>query len=121
MGRRCGEIAAGPAQVVATVAAGLEDPDRHAAVRRAMVDDLFYNPDGGRGRDGLGSKPNRSPMSFFARLRAVRRRLAPMARPHRRWLITGTLGTLVVVACRLAFPRPARRWSSRSTSPRARC
>jgi ATP-binding cassette subfamily B protein len=38
----------------------------------------------------------------------VARRLGPYARPHRRWLVFGSLGTLFVVACRLAFPWPLR-------------
>jgi hypothetical protein len=46
--------------------------------------------------------------SFFRRIGAVRRRLAPHIRRHRRWLVSGTLGTLLVVACRLSFPWPLR-------------
>ena len=42
------------------------------------------------------------------RVRYVTRRLGPYARPHRRWLVFGSLGTLFVVACRLAFPWPLR-------------
>jgi ABC-type multidrug transport system fused ATPase/permease subunit len=34
--------------------------------------------------------------------------LAPYGRPHRRQLISGTAATLVLVACRLAFPWPLR-------------
>jgi ABC-type multidrug transport system fused ATPase/permease subunit len=34
--------------------------------------------------------------------------LAPFGRPHRRHLVTGALATLVLVACRLAFPWPLR-------------
>ncbi|MGH2942843.1 MAG: ABC transporter transmembrane domain-containing protein, partial [Solirubrobacteraceae bacterium] len=48
-------------------------------------------------------------MSAFARrLQAVVRRLRPVARPHRRWLLFGSLGTLLVVACRLALPWPLK-------------
>jgi ABC-type multidrug transport system fused ATPase/permease subunit len=46
--------------------------------------------------------------SLSSRVRYVRARLGPFGREHRRWLITGTIGTLVVVACRLAFPWPLR-------------
>ena len=45
---------------------------------------------------------------LIRRTRYVTRRLGPYARPHRRLLIFGFLGTLVVVACRLAFPWPLR-------------
>jgi ATP-binding cassette, subfamily B, bacterial len=46
--------------------------------------------------------------SVRARIGYVRARLGPFARRHRKWLIRGTLGTFVVVACRLAFPWPLR-------------
>jgi hypothetical protein len=42
------------------------------------------------------------------RARRTYARLAPYGRPHRRRLIEGTLATLVLVACRLAFPWPLR-------------
>ena len=42
------------------------------------------------------------------RIRYVVRRFGPYARPHRRWLLFGSIGTLFVVACRLAFPWPLR-------------
>jgi ATP-binding cassette subfamily B protein len=46
--------------------------------------------------------------SFPARLARVIRRLAPEIRRHRRYLLVGTLGSLVVVACRLAYAWPLR-------------
>ena len=42
------------------------------------------------------------------RVARVGRRLWPSIRRHRRWLATGTIGTLFVVACRLAYPWPLR-------------
>ena len=39
---------------------------------------------------------------------AVLRALAPHMAGHRRWLLAGSLGTLGVVACRLALPWPLR-------------
>jgi ATP-binding cassette, subfamily B, bacterial len=48
------------------------------------------------------------PRGFFQRLATVVRRLRPAIRRHRGVLIKGTLGTLLVVACRLAFPWPLR-------------
>jgi ATP-binding cassette, subfamily B, bacterial len=50
----------------------------------------------------------REPRSFPARLRSVVGRLRPEIRRHRRLLLLGTLGTLLVVACRLAMPWPLR-------------
>ena len=47
-------------------------------------------------------------MRLLTRIRYVCRRLGPYARPHRRWLVVGTFGTILVVACRLAFPWPLR-------------
>jgi ABC-type multidrug transport system fused ATPase/permease subunit len=47
-------------------------------------------------------------MNALKRIRTVRKRLGPYGRPHRKWLVTGTLGTIMVVACRLAFPWPLR-------------
>jgi ATP-binding cassette, subfamily B, bacterial len=47
-------------------------------------------------------------VNLLHRIRYVRRRLGPYARPHRRWLVFGSIGTLLVVACRLAFPWPLR-------------
>lgn len=46
--------------------------------------------------------------SFGARLRRVVRRLRPHIHRHRRLLVRGSIGTLFVVACRLAFPWPLR-------------
>jgi ATP-binding cassette subfamily B protein len=45
---------------------------------------------------------------FPVRLARVVRRLWPSIRRHRRLLVTGTVGTLFVVACRLAYPWPLR-------------
>jgi ATP-binding cassette subfamily B protein len=42
------------------------------------------------------------------RARKTYRRLAPYGRPYRRRLIEGALATLLLVACRLAFPWPLR-------------
>jgi ATP-binding cassette subfamily B protein len=46
--------------------------------------------------------------SFLSRLVRVIGQLRPQIRAHRRLLVVGTLGTLIVVACRLAFPWPLR-------------
>jgi ABC-type multidrug transport system fused ATPase/permease subunit len=42
------------------------------------------------------------------RIRRTYRGLAPYGRPHRRYLREGAVATLVLVACRLAFPWPLR-------------
>jgi ABC-type multidrug transport system fused ATPase/permease subunit len=42
------------------------------------------------------------------RARAAYRGLAPFGLPHRRYLLGGSVATLVLVACRLAFPWPLR-------------
>ena len=42
------------------------------------------------------------------RARRAYKTLAPYGRPHRRYLIEGTCATLILVACRLAFPWPLR-------------
>jgi ATP-binding cassette, subfamily B, bacterial len=47
-------------------------------------------------------------VTLLKRIRYVIRRLGPYAHPHRRWLLFGSIGTLFVVACRLAFPWPLR-------------
>jgi len=46
--------------------------------------------------------------SFPARLGSVVARLSPSIQRHRRYLVTGSIGTLFVVACRLAYPWPLR-------------
>jgi ATP-binding cassette subfamily B protein len=61
-----------------------------------------------RRRPRLSSQGEAQKRSVPARVRYVRRRLGPFARKHRKWLVRGTLGTLLVVACRLAFPWPLR-------------
>jgi hypothetical protein len=43
-GRRGGDLVAGPDQVVAAVDDALAAPARHSEVRRAMAQDLFFNP-----------------------------------------------------------------------------
>jgi CDP-Glycerol:Poly(glycerophosphate) glycerophosphotransferase len=43
-GRRGGEVAANPVAALDAVADGIEDPARHSDVRRAIVEDLFFNP-----------------------------------------------------------------------------
>jgi hypothetical protein len=43
-GRNGGQVVGDPAAAVAAVADGLRHPERQAAVREAMVQDLFYNP-----------------------------------------------------------------------------
>jgi CDP-Glycerol:Poly(glycerophosphate) glycerophosphotransferase len=48
-GRKAGEVIGGPADVVRAVADGLSRPERHSAVRRALAEDLFYNPGGATG------------------------------------------------------------------------
>jgi ATP-binding cassette subfamily B protein len=47
-------------------------------------------------------------LDFPVRLGRVTRRLAPEARRHRRYLLAGLAGTLVVVFCRLAYAWPLR-------------
>ena len=42
-GRRCGDLVTDPAEIVTTVSAALEQPQRHASIRRAMAEDLFFN------------------------------------------------------------------------------
>jgi hypothetical protein len=48
-GRRAGVVVKSPEQIVATVERALADPSAMSDVRRAMADDLFYNP--GRATD----------------------------------------------------------------------
>lgn len=56
-----------------------------------------------------GSRAEPGPgRSLVERFRYVRRLLGPYARPHRHWLVAGSVGTVFVVACRLAFPWPLR-------------
>jgi hypothetical protein len=43
-GRRAGPVVAEPSGLVAAVSDELEHPERHAPVRRAIAEDLFYNP-----------------------------------------------------------------------------
>ena len=43
-GRKGGPVVRWPDEAVAAVASELAAPDRHGAVRRAMAQDLFYNP-----------------------------------------------------------------------------
>lgn len=50
----------------------------------------------------------RSALARVRRVRATVATLAPFARPHRRYLVEGTLATVVLVAARLAFPWPLR-------------
>ena len=45
---------------------------------------------------------------FVHRLWRVAWRLSPSARGHRRWLLTGTLGSVLVVAARIAYAWPLR-------------
>ena len=42
-GRRCGDLVTDPAEIVTTVSEALEEPQRHASIRRAMAEDLFFN------------------------------------------------------------------------------
>lgn len=42
-GRRCGDLVTDPAEIVTTVSEALEKPQRHASIRRAMAEDLFFN------------------------------------------------------------------------------
>lgn len=42
-GRRCGDLVTDPAEIVTTISAALEQPQRHASIRRAMAEDLFFN------------------------------------------------------------------------------
>lgn len=46
--------------------------------------------------------------STWQRIGRARRSLAPLARPHRGLFLQGSLATVGVVACRLAFPWPMR-------------
>lgn len=46
--------------------------------------------------------------STWRRIRYAYRKLGPYARPHRKWLALGSMGALLVVAARLAFPWPLR-------------
>ena len=46
--------------------------------------------------------------STWARVKSVYRKLGPFGRPHRRWLVIGSLAALLVVLARLAFPWPLR-------------
>ncbi len=48
-GRRAGRVVARPEDAAASVAAELSDPEAHRSTRRAMREDLFYNP--GRATD----------------------------------------------------------------------
>ena len=48
-GRRGGLVVDGPEQVAAAIQASLDDPQQHSTVRRAMAEDLFFNP--GRATD----------------------------------------------------------------------
>ncbi len=43
-GRRAGDIAADPGQAMRMLDRAIEQPGRHAEIRRAMARDLFYNP-----------------------------------------------------------------------------
>ncbi|CAN5694392.1 hypothetical protein BH09PLA1_BH09PLA1_25820 [soil metagenome] len=43
-GRRCGDIVERPEDVERAIELALAEPNRHADIRRAMSDDLFYNP-----------------------------------------------------------------------------
>jgi ABC-type multidrug transport system fused ATPase/permease subunit len=45
---------------------------------------------------------------FARRVRRLAWRLSPAGRPHRRWLALGTLGSLLVVAARIAYAYPLR-------------
>jgi ATP-binding cassette subfamily C protein len=47
-------------------------------------------------------------LKTLRRTRSAYRGLAPYGRPHRRLLLEGAAATLVLVACRLAFPWPLR-------------
>src|SRR5262249_9037657 len=55
-----------------------------------------------------GARGVRSALARSRRVRATVTTLAPHARPHRRYLVEGTLATIVLVAARLAFPWPLR-------------
>lgn len=50
-------------------------------------------------------KPKKSTLE---RVRYVRRKLGPYGRPHRKWLVQGSLAALMVVVVRLALPWPLR-------------
>lgn len=43
-GRKAGDLVTDPVDAAGVVAKALSDPGRHAEVRHAMVDDLFFNP-----------------------------------------------------------------------------
>ena len=43
-GRKGGEVVSDVSQAIEAVEAGLADPAQRSAIRRAMVDDLFFNP-----------------------------------------------------------------------------
>ena len=43
-GRRCGDLVEDPSEVTEVVARSLSDPGRHAEIRHAMAEDLFFNP-----------------------------------------------------------------------------
>src|SRR3954469_24586598 len=64
---------------------------------------------GHHGRRGLAARgTGRGMTGFTGRLLAVIRRLRPEIRRHRRFLLIGTAGSLVVVACRLAYALPLK-------------
>jgi CDP-glycerol glycerophosphotransferase (TagB/SpsB family) len=43
-GRKAGDVVTDPADAVRAVADALGRPERHSDVRRALAEDLFYNP-----------------------------------------------------------------------------
>lgn len=106
-GRRAGVVARIPTRRCARSSTGSSIPS--AAGTCADRRPLLQPRNGHRGRGGLAEGGRAAGMTAFAqRLPTVVRRLRPVARAHRRWLLFGSLGTLLVVVCRLALPWPLK-------------
>jgi len=43
-GRRCGDIVRDPDDALRVVCTALDKPERHASIRQAVAEDLFFNP-----------------------------------------------------------------------------
>jgi len=74
-----------------------------------------------KGQSGSGATtPTEDQGPLWLKTRVVLAGLAPHARPHWRWLLTGTLAALVVVASRLALPWPFRlvtdQWTNKAAN-----
>ena len=116
-GRRGGEVVAGVSEALAAVESGLADPGARSDVRRALVADLFYNPGHATAAAmdwisrelGVGmntAAPSAVLPTRGERLTAIRDRLGPFARPHRRHLRAALAASVVVTAAQRALPWP---------------